>query len=236
MKRLLIVSSFLVAAAPAAVSAHAKLLDPPPRSAADGNKVGPCDTTPDPNAATTTYMAGSTINVEWMETIEHPGRYRIAFAPTNDTGFDDNILMEVVDDKTAPANWSVPVTLPSTPCEGCTLQLIQCMTAAGADPATAPCSNYYSCANIRLVTVADDAGPDAPDAGADAPDAGAAGPDASGGGGDDDGTGDPPGLGVCSAAPGGHGSAWLALGLGAFALGLGLARRRAVRAPARTRR
>jgi hypothetical protein len=141
--------------------------------------------------------------------------------------------MEVVDDKIAPVNWQMPVTLPSTPCEGCALQLIQCMTPPGEDPATAACSNYYSCANITLVAADGDAGPGGPDAGAGGPDGGAGGPDGGGGGQNDDPSSEAPGL--CAAAPGGQGgSIWLVFGLAGFALGLWAARRSA-HAPARIR-
>ena len=143
--------SLLVAvlcAVPSLASAHALLKEPPPRSEEDGNKVGPCDTTPVADPPRTTYAPGQTIEVEFIETVDHTGSFRIAFSPDGDTGFDENVLVPEIADPNnpVPMNRKVLVTLPTTPCENCVLQLIQCMKDGGATQ----CSNYYSCANIRI--------------------------------------------------------------------------------------
>jgi hypothetical protein len=229
MRRHVLAASVAIALCPALASGHALLLNPHPRSTEDGNKVGPCDSTPVANPLRSTFQVGSTIEVEWMETIEHPGRYRIAFSPDGDGGFEQNVLMTMVDNKpAAPQNWKVPVKLPDTPCENCALQLIQCMTPVGADPATAPCSNYYSCANIRLVAELPDAGPGAPDAGGASldPDGGPSGADA-GPIASDDGVGGPPGLGLCAQVPGAPGREAGSLVFAVLAIGFALHRRRA---------
>ncbi len=203
-------TSWLAAAAgvlllvPSVAGAHALLLDPPPRSAEDGNKTGPCDTTPIAAPTRTAYAPGQTFTLEFMETIDHPGHFRVAFAPEGEVGFDQNILVDNIADKVGGnMNYQVQVTLPTTPCENCTLQLIQCMTDGGQ-----PCSNYYSCANIRIGADVPDAGPGpgpgTADAAPGAPDAGV-GSGADGGNPVDNGVGDPPGIG-CSAAGGGRGS------------------------------
>src|SRR6185312_799050 len=55
-----------------------------------------------------------------------------------------------------PRQWSVAVTLPSTPCAACTLRLRQLMLSAdvadsACPPATIPAGEtYYSCANVVL--------------------------------------------------------------------------------------
>lgn len=119
----------------------------PPRSTSDGLKTGPCGNIPRTQNPTT-LNAGQQITVEWEETINHPGSFRIAFSPANDQGFDDNVLYQVddtQDDLNVPHYYSASITLPTTPCEDCTLQLIQEMTDRN------PPTYYYSCADIRLV-------------------------------------------------------------------------------------
>ncbi|WP_455208858.1 SCE4755 family polysaccharide monooxygenase-like protein [Kaarinaea lacus] len=119
----------------------------PPRSISDGIKTGPCGNFPR-SQNPTTFDAGQQITVEWEETVNHPGYFRIAFSPANDQGFEDNVLYQVddtQDDQNVPHNYSATITLPDTACEDCSLQLIQYMTER--DPPTL----YYSCADIRLV-------------------------------------------------------------------------------------
>ncbi len=185
---------------------HARLLTPTPRTNDSGIKTGPCGGIA-PTGNPTVYAPGSTIMVEFEETIEHPGHYRIAFSPGNDEGFDDNVLMDNIPDEPGattdnPNRYSQPVILPDMECEGCTLQLIQCMTETGA------CVNYYSCADITLSAAAadggllDDAGPGADGGGGDGADA--AGPPS--------GVGDAPGL--CSVAAASRRGSSPATGLG----------------------
>ncbi len=152
-------------------AAHIELLDPPPRYAMRANKACPCGTgagnrtcnttaaaSTDPNRSTnvTTFEAGSTITVVAEEYINHSGRMRVAFDPEGAdlADFNQNILHDEADPNEASGRvWEFEVTLPSTPCESCTLQVIQVMngntTNAVMDPA--PLSTYYTCADIRLV-------------------------------------------------------------------------------------
>ncbi|MDP3233337.1 MAG: Ig-like domain-containing protein [Myxococcales bacterium] len=129
---------------PALALAHAHLLTPTPRNTL-ANKTGPCGS---PRTATSVNFApGATITLTWAETINHPGHYRIAFSPANDQGFDANILRDNIPNPAGTqATNTATVTLPTTPCTGCTLQLIQVMTN------TNPASNYYSCADITIGT------------------------------------------------------------------------------------
>lgn len=127
-----------------------------PRSNDDGLKTGPCGGIAQlPLAQRTQIVAGSKITVEWEETIEHPGWYRLAFSPNGSTGFDANVLLDNIPDKTgsvsrnAPTTWhrySAEIDVPTTPCENCSIQLIQVMTD---NPAIL--RNYYSCADVRIV-------------------------------------------------------------------------------------
>lgn len=189
----------------ASASAHIKMLKPTPWVTTDtlGNpqKVGPCGTANAGSAATnevTTFTAGEEITVEWTETIDHPGHYRIALAkdrselkdpdldpppgtcdypagsvPTEPHG---NVLLDNLFPTTTSGgerSFSQKVKLPNEPCEKCTLQLVQWMTKH------APGCLYYQCADIRIV-----AADGAPKAGsAPAGGAGAKAPAAGSGGG-----------------------------------------------------
>lgn len=159
-----LVAGLLVASG---AQAHAFWVDPPPRQAA-ALKTGPCGGIARTGTAVT-YQAGSTVQLTWTETISHPGWYRIAFSPGADNDFDSHILVDHIANPTGlqPSN-VLDVTLPSTPCEACTLQLIQVMTE------TTPYSSYYSCADIRLVVTPVDGGIPSLDAGTAPPDAGPA--------------------------------------------------------------
>jgi hypothetical protein len=147
--------------APGVAQAHTVLLDPPPR---DPNqiKVFPCGGA-GPIAAgsaqRTVFQAGSTITVQFNEFVQHPGYFRIAFSDNGLDGFDDHVLVPMIAD-TNGSNYTVQVPLPSTPCDNCSIQLIQCMDATL--PPVSSCSNYYSCADVILQGPA---GPGAPDAG-----------------------------------------------------------------------
>lgn len=138
-------------------SAHARFVTDsatPPRSDNDGIKTGPCGNYPrsqDP----VVFTPGQQITVEWEETINHPGYYRIAFSPAGDQGYDDNVLYQVDDNQDGsdvPHYYNATITLPDVECEDCSLQLIQYMTERN------PPTLYYSCADIRLV--ADNPPPD----------------------------------------------------------------------------
>ncbi len=119
----------------------------PPRSDNSGIKTGPCGS--DPRSLNpAVFTPGQQITVNWEETINHPGYFRIAFSPANDQGYDNNVLAEIVDtqdDINVPHFYSATITLPDIECNDCSLQLIQYMTERD------PPSLYYSCADIRLI-------------------------------------------------------------------------------------
>ena len=214
----------LVCAAGAPASGHTLMTNPVPRNNNDGLKVGPCGNVA-PTGTPMELEAGATMTIAWLETVDHPGYYRIAFSRVGDTGYDDNVLLDQIPDRLCdapPCPYSAEVTLPDEECVDCSLQLIQYM---GNGP---PYSLYYSCADIALTAAGpgNDAGPDAADAGPDQPlaDAGAdsVGSDAGIGEG-------ATGAGVsggCRAAAGGERGA-LALALACLALGLRRRRGRA---------
>ena len=140
-------------------SAHARwALDgvTPPRNDNAGIKTGPCG-----GVARTTnpavFAPGETITVTWEETIDHQGHFIISFSEANDVGFEQNVLIggpeQLPDDQNGtplPHQFSTTITLPNVECDACTLQLIQYMERS--------MSNYYSCADIKLVVGGDDGG------------------------------------------------------------------------------
>ena len=139
-------------------SAHARWLETgttPGRTNNDNIKSGPCGyaRTNDPAV----FRAGETVTLQWEATIYHRGYFRVAFSPANDQGFDDNVLLDNITEVQGQRIYSAQVTLPDTPCDNCTLQLIQVMLDRN------PPTNYYSCADIQLVAdmPADTTPPDA---------------------------------------------------------------------------
>ncbi len=95
-------------------------------------------------ATATILESGSTINVQFEETVNHPGYFRIAFSSASDSGFDENILAANIPEITSSRFYTQTITLPDIECSDCTLQLIQVMTDRS------PPTNYYSCADIQL--------------------------------------------------------------------------------------
>ncbi|HET7503009.1 MAG TPA: SCE4755 family polysaccharide monooxygenase-like protein [Kofleriaceae bacterium] len=133
-------------------SAHVTLTSPPPRTL--DNKEGPCGAAGSKRGSkVTTFAPGATITVEWDETVDHPGHYRIAFDNDGDDVFvnpnnpNDNFpftLMEPIADK-AGGHYTQQITLPMEPCENCTLQLMQIMTTQ------IPYNSFYfQCADIAI--------------------------------------------------------------------------------------
>ena len=98
---------------------------------------------------------GSTLNVQWLETVDHPGYYRLALSMADDEGFDDNILQDDITDtvcSATPCNYSADITLPDVECLDCTLQLVQFMGTQ------APYSPYFSCADLMITDDPDGGG------------------------------------------------------------------------------
>ncbi len=150
--------------ASAAAHAHIRLDSPKGRynndqQQATKQKDGPCGVpgdsrTTDPSLITT-FAPGETITVEWTETINHSGHFRIAFVeegqdfpdPTFEAGEPGGaILADGIPDEKSMNNskHSFEVTLPNVTCEACTLQLIQVMKESPNDPF------YFQCADIVI--------------------------------------------------------------------------------------
>jgi MYXO-CTERM domain-containing protein len=154
-----------------------------PGTRTESQKQGPCGLTDSPRGPEQVFEPGETITVEWNETVEHPGHYRIAFdidgedfpLPNNpDDNFEVTLVDQIADRNVNDADrtYSQEITFPDVECENCTLQLIQIMTT------NIPYNSFYfQCSDISL-RAGGGGGGDGPDAGA-----GGGGSDAGGGGG-----------------------------------------------------
>jgi uncharacterized protein (TIGR03382 family) len=147
----------LLVLAPATASAHIALIYPPPRT--DLLKQPNCGVAGSPRSATPTVLApGETITVQWNETINHTGHYRISFDPDgedftiplsyDDTTQDTNVLIDEIPDVAGQSAYTRDITLPDITCESCTLQVIQMMT--DKPPYGDGNDIYFQCADLAL--------------------------------------------------------------------------------------
>jgi predicted carbohydrate-binding protein with CBM5 and CBM33 domain len=142
----------LLLAHAATAHAHIALTFPTPRTT--DQKAGPCGATGSTRGTKiATFQPGQTITVEWDETVDHPGHFRIAFDEDGNDVFqnpqrsNDNYpstLVDQITDKSG-GHYSQQITLPNKPCTNCTLQLMQIMTTV--EPYN---SFYYQCADIVI--------------------------------------------------------------------------------------
>lgn len=181
-------------------AAHITLISPAARYSSEFQKDPPCGHPDNPPGAgpVATYQAGETISVQFEETVNHAGHYRIALDTTGtDTftlpaGFDDfynspEVLLDEIPDM-AGGVYSVDVTLPDTPCDPCTLQLIQVMNDGSWGPGDSDL--YFNCADIVIEGSAADTGGTGTGGGGTGGDGtGGSGGDGTGGGGGDVGSG-----------------------------------------------
>jgi len=140
----------------------------------------------------TVFQPGQTITMTWMETINHPGHFRIAFQPDGEvfgipaagngppagfpsidqTGMTDSAGALILSDFIPDGMSSIQVTLPAIECSNCTLQFIQVMTDK-SPYTTTPTSDdiYFNCADITLSAAGPlpDAGTPGQEAGVDPP-------------------------------------------------------------------
>ena len=132
---------------------------PPPRAIGQ-LKSAPCGPTTDVRGSQAVcFEPGAKVKIGWIETIDHPGHYRIMFdddgtdAFVDPSAFDDTCspsstcLVDGIADKSG-GSYEQEITLPMQECETCTLQLVQVMT----DKAPYGDGNdlYYQCADIVI--------------------------------------------------------------------------------------
>jgi hypothetical protein len=109
----------------------------------------------------TYFEPGQTIEVRWVEYIDHPAHYRISFDQDGDDDFVDPttmtelysngaVLLDGIEDQGPEGrDYSVSVTLPDVTCDNCTLQVIQVMY--DKPPYATPGNDiYYQCADLVL--------------------------------------------------------------------------------------
>lgn len=144
--------------------AHSLLDQPAPRDRQDGYKDGSaCGVGFDAAQPVTHYVPGQTIQVQWLETVDHSGCFLVELSAGGDQDFQilgrkSHSSPPPPESATSaePRHWSLDVTLPAAACSGCTLRLRQLMLDAdvAADACTAvgapPGSTYTTCANITV--------------------------------------------------------------------------------------
>jgi hypothetical protein len=137
------------------IYSHARLKVPTPRTNQDNLKFAECGGAMT-NAAPTEYTAGSTIKVDWEETINHPGKFLI-YLLEEPQGQDATreLLDSIIDNQDNPIQngvfhqYTADIELPDRACEtNCSIQLIQSMEENPNAP-----TFYYSCANVKITKV-----------------------------------------------------------------------------------
>ncbi len=108
-----------------------------------------------------TFAPGETITIEWDETIDHPGHFRISFdedgqdfvTPPQEDDFyvDATVVLDDIPNE-PDQKYSFEYTFPLVECTTCTLQVIQVMSEGQYDPES---SVYYQCADIELAYAVD---------------------------------------------------------------------------------
>ena len=144
-------------------SAHIDLNVPPARhdDPLEDQKDGPCGLPGSPRSADPTVLQpGETVTIQWDETIDHDSHYRLAFLADGEdfplpAAFDDfcdpavddwcvaDELADVVD-----GSYEFDWVVPDTPCDNCTLQLIQVMYDADGLQEN---DFYYDCADVVIL-------------------------------------------------------------------------------------
>jgi hypothetical protein len=171
-------------------SAHIGLSAPLARAQApmQGNvKSAPCGQTTDGRTSgVTVFQPGQVVTVSWVEYVNHPSYFRVAFQPDGDSfpmrqnvpqsnsvpetadqqlsaeqavfaGSTAQLLAVVQDNNTSTtATLSTQVTLPNVPCENCTLQVVQVMYNNPPQDG----GGYYQCADIAIRAGSDTTGGD----------------------------------------------------------------------------
>jgi MYXO-CTERM domain-containing protein len=150
--------------------AHIRMVFPNPRHPGMGPplKEPPCGVAGEKRSKIiNTFKPGEKITVKWVEYISHPGHFRIAFLPDGDAFTDPKSYTDVMKPEAPPIladglydhpdgpdgkMYEQEITLPTTPCSNCTLQLIQMMTEK--KPYGDGNDVYHECADIVLAGAA----------------------------------------------------------------------------------
>ncbi len=166
MSRALLRSSLVLVAmsAPSLAWGHAELLWPPDRAntncdggADDECKTGPCGGGTGNTVGNPTVLTqGSSLTVQWQETIEHAGHYELRLSTNGGAVLGDgtNRFTWALNSNLADMTGTIPpgyrqytytMTVPTSgACNPCVLQFLQFMMGA-ASP------YYYSCADVAIL-------------------------------------------------------------------------------------
>ena len=184
MTRVAAASAVLSIVVPVVIQAHFKLVEPASwlieDDRGDPQKAGPCGGTNTdygkPSYAVTQAAGGSTLHIKVLETIYHPGHYRVALAvnspselpldprattDTTDRGprsvsaeIMNPVQMPVLADGLFPHQAKVDgpletdVTLPNISCRRCTLQIVQFMEQHAVN--NPGMYTYHHCAVLQI--------------------------------------------------------------------------------------
>ena len=182
-----VISAMVVAAAiaaPAVVQAHFKLLEPASwiveSERGDPQKAAPCGAQPDAKFTETVakVTGGSKLHLKLLETIYHPGHYRVALAvnsrnelPTDPltvermtergpqsvwAAIQSPVQLPVIADglfphytrPASPQTFEADIQLPNITCSKCTLQVIQFMAEHGYNQPGG--YSYHHCADLTI--------------------------------------------------------------------------------------
>ena len=147
-----VTSALFAALVTASSGAHAHIaLDQPPKRDV-AMKTRPCGGT---GARTTpaVFAPGQKVTVMWHETVVHPGFFRVALStdgttfpadPTDPPPAVAPPVLAIIPKVDGVTSYSSDITLPETPCETCTIQVIQYMRQHTPPP------YYYQCADIAI--------------------------------------------------------------------------------------
>jgi MYXO-CTERM domain-containing protein len=155
-----------------AAHAHVRMLEPAPRSAADGLTTGPCGNVAK-NGEYTKLAPGSDLVVRFEESVAHQGCFQIAYSKDGTNNF--QVLGQYDDPAGSQGTLSRTVKLPNESCRDCVVQVRQlvlngpCLNDGGIQVPDPGGQTYYSCADICMGNTCPpppvfDAGPGEPDA------------------------------------------------------------------------
>lgn len=179
-----IMAATVAASAPVAVEAHFKLLEPASwvveNERGDPQKAAPCGASAEakPTEALTKVTGGSRLHLKVLETIYHPGHYRVALAVNSREELPtDPMTIERMTERgprsvwaaiqsppqlpvladglfqhytrpASPQTWEGDVQLPNITCAKCTLQVIQFMADHAYNQPGG--YSYHHCADLAI--------------------------------------------------------------------------------------
>lgn len=107
---------------------------------------GPCATFTTRSNTPMQLTPGQSLTITVQETINHPGRFYVQFLPANDQNFwAAGNRLALVEDTQNNGTTNITFNVPITPCDGCTLRVLQEMDEQ-------PGEFYVHCLDIRIAS------------------------------------------------------------------------------------